>query len=156
MKKKNLKVMYFINSKKNNHLQLLEIIEEERDYLENMEITSKLLKDHSSGDRDLARIIGMTWMFNDEQEYLLNSNEFDQWDETTFRNEQAPVERKVLVVGDSFRIGMKPTLYQTFSEVKIIHRDEYTAALLDEFDPDVVVLEYVERYCGEMAGFFLE
>lgn len=136
--------------------QLLAALGQERSELSERIITSAPLVDHSSGDRDLARIVGMTWRFNDELEYMIDGVEFTQWDEKEFSNQNAKTQKKIMVIGDSFRIGLKPSLVCEFSEVLIVHRDEYTPELLENFSPDVVVLEYVERYSGEMAGFSLK
>ena len=52
----------------------------------------------------------------------------------------------VLLVGDSFRTSMIPALSKVFSDVYVLHRSFYNAIMLDEIDPDYVIVEYVERY----------
>lgn len=63
----------------------------------------------------------------------------------------------VLLVGDSFRTAMIPAMQETFSDVCVIHRSCRTPNLLDEINPEYVIMEYVERYSqsmGEMNELF--
>ena len=42
---------------------------------------------------------------------------------------------------------------RNFEEVTYCHRDSQNMGLLEQKKPDLVILEYVERYTGEMDEF---
>lgn len=58
---------------------------------------------------------------------------------------------KAVVIRDSFMSRLVPYLSRTFSEVVYIHqaslyKKKYMKALVEEFQPDVVIYEYAERH----------
>lgn len=55
-------------------------------------------------------------------------------------------ERKVLVLGDSFREEMRNHLPYNFAETHIYHYDAIDAKGIADTDADVIILEMVERY----------
>ncbi len=65
-------------------------------------------------------------------------------------------DKKIMLVGDSFSRASGPIIATQFSELLFTHRNNYTEEMLNEFHPDVVVLEFVERYsngCSSIALF---
>lgn len=60
--------------------------------------------------------------------------------------------KKVLVIGDSFRSAMRPYLSKLYREVIYIHRDNLNEKLIDEIKPDIVVHEVVERYSSNLGN----
>jgi hypothetical protein len=113
---------------------------------------------HSCGQDDLAELIGLRdKTFNDEIEYEVEGTETMNWEEFDkapndvqyFYNSDAKIKAKILLVGDSFRISMIPSLREMFSDVYVAHRVYYSTDLL-EIEPDYLIAEYVERYSGEL------
>lgn len=54
---------------------------------------------------------------------------------------------RLLYVGDSYTLKMFPFLSQSFSEMTFLHTDDmqYLPEMMDRFQPDIVVVEWVER-----------
>ncbi len=121
-------------------------------------IISKKLKDnyHYCGEDDLAKMVGLRSFFSDEIEFEIDNTisvdwnlfqtEQDNGKVSYFYNQKALNDRKLLLVGDSFRSSMVPTLCEQFTHVYVVHRSYYSYNILDEIKPDYVLAEYVERY----------
>jgi hypothetical protein len=117
---------------------------------------------HECGEDDLAKMIGMREsLFNDEIEYEIDGTEIMDWEEFEkeldnnavqyFNNPDAQINAKLLLVGDSFRIAMLPSLRETFSDVYVINRLSYSSKFLNEIEPDYLIAEYVERYSSKIG-----
>lgn len=123
----------------------------------------KIRSDQKSNACDLAAMAGITNLLNDEIEYTVDGmferdpERFEKASEfnagSFFSNDDALYKKKVLLIGDSFRAAMTPTLVNYFSEVYSIHRNDCKPELLDYFSPDYVIIEYVERYSFQMIDF---
>lgn len=121
-------------------------------------ISCKPLKGHYHycAEDDLAKMIGLLGVFDDEIEYKIEGTPSIDWQQyekeqtaeevSFFFNPQAVRNEVVLLVGDSFRTSMIPALSEVFSDVYVLHRSFYDSSMLDEIDPDYVIAEYVERY----------
>lgn len=59
--------------------------------------------------------------------------------------------KTVLFIGDSFRVAMKEHFSKLYSRVIYIHQKDYTANLIEEIKPDIVVFETVERFSSIIA-----
>lgn len=126
-------------------------------------ILSRPLKEgyHYCGNDDLARVVGLLNVFEDEVEYEISGTASMDWDtferEQTdgevsyFKNESAKKQASVLLVGDSYRTSMVPALREAFSDVYVVHRSYYSAELLDAINPDYLIAQYVERYSRDMG-----
>lgn len=104
---------------------------------------------HDTGLDDLANMIDMYTYFHDETDYKVTTN-FDMDymandSEGLFSNEAAREDKKVLLVGDSFRCAMMPALLSQYSEVYQIQSEYYDESLLETIKPDIVIYEVVER-----------
>lgn len=120
-------------------------------------ISSKSLKGnyHYCGEDDLAKMVGLRPVFDDEIEYEVDGTILMDWqsfqEEQTsnqvshFTNHDAKNQGTILLVGDSFRSSMIPSLREEFAEVYVVHRSYYTLEMLDEINPDYLLVEYVER-----------
>jgi hypothetical protein len=117
---------------------------------------------HYCGGDDLAKMVGMRdSVFNDEIEYEVEGTGVMNWKEfedeqnnnevSYFYNADAQMKATLLLVGDSFRTAMIPSLRETFSDVYVVHRSYYTADLLDEIEPEYLIAEYVERYSSNIG-----
>lgn len=111
---------------------------------------------HYGASDDLAQLTGMRFVFFNEKEYIIDGtlpvdwSEFEKEQNETgisyFYNENASIDAKIAIFGDSFRISTVPSLGEQFSEVYVAERSNFTAAVIDEINPDYVILEFVERY----------
>ena len=93
---------------------------------------------------DLSRMVGMDWKFYDTETYEIVSSGEEK------------IEEKVLLIGDSFGVSLVPCLREVFQEVDYCQRDSESTGILTQIKPDVVILEYVERYTGNMEEFTWE
>lgn len=116
----------------------------------------------SDGDThpcDLARMIGMSAWMKDDAEYSVNGTAvlalqaLEESEEPLFcfTNLDAVRDETLLLVGDSFRTAMLPSLSEMFRTVYVCHRSNFLLSYLDEVKPDYVVYQYVERYAGSIA-----
>lgn len=126
--------------------------------LDEREILSKKLWecDNRECDDDLARLSRLQFVFDDELEHVVIGTFPVDWTDIEkegyicFENPNAVCQDKILLVGDSFRRAMLPSLCERFREVYVVHRNYFEANMLHEIAPDYVIAEYVERYSGEM------
>ena len=65
--------------------------------------------------------------------------------ETVTYHSSAADPRRVLVLGDSFRYAMEDVLPCFFAEVIFVPLQQSAAATIEAYDPDVVILQQVER-----------
>ncbi|MCI9098498.1 MAG: hypothetical protein HFH58_01235 [Lachnospiraceae bacterium] len=126
------------------------------------EIQTLNLRDnyHYCGEDDLAKMLGLRMVFNDEKEYKVDGTAEIDWekfaDEQTdgvshFKNYDAMISGEVFLVGDSFRTSMIPALGETFSDVYVVHRNCYEPEMFKEINPDYLIVEYVERYSSDIG-----
>ena len=120
-------------------------------------IDTRLLDDHLSADRGLAEMAGLRWFLKDEEDYSIQANpnidykyiekEINQQGNAIIKNDKAVYNKTILVIGDSFRIAMIPSLSRYYSKVIVITgNDRYEDYA--SYHPDYVVYERVERYMG--------
>lgn len=62
-------------------------------------------------------------------------------------------ERSLFMIRDSFGEGMFPYLSSQFNESSFVHVSNYSPEMISKYDPDIVVLEMVERYT-DYSKFF--
>lgn len=136
--------------------------------LNELEINASPLKEqyHYCAKDDLAGMVGLLSVFDDDVEYKIVDDQLKaiEVDWTVFENEQesgtvshfvnedAEINQKVFLVGDSFRTAMVPTLSAVFRDVYVIQWGNYMPVLLDEIQPDFVIAEYVERFSKNIAN----
>lgn len=147
--------------------QLLDFWGIPMDNLLEREITSYALNEnyHEGAWSDLAHMAGLNYVFEDEIEYEVQGTIQIDWNQyaveqfskqvSHYTNEKALLAKKIFLIGDSFRTAMIPALSEVFQEVYVIHRSDYTPEMLETVSPDYVVVEYVERYVGQMKDFYL-
>ena len=130
--------------------------------LSEREIIARPLKEnyHDSASDDLARMAGLLRFFDNEKEYMIEGSIQPDWDIysseqergslSTYINLEAKTDKTLMLVGDSFRTAMIPTLREMFREVYVIHRSSYYPEMLETVRPDCLIAEYVERYSSEI------
>ncbi|MBR4981435.1 MAG: hypothetical protein IKY94_02620 [Lachnospiraceae bacterium] len=135
--------------------------------LENRQILSYPLKGnyHEGAWSDLAHLGGLNYIFDDEMEYEVEGTvqiDWNQYAVTQFNKEvwhysnaDAKLSQSLFLIGDSFRTAMIPALCELYQEVYVIHRTDYMPQMLEEIQPDYVIVEYVERYANQMKEFCL-
>ena len=69
--------------------------------------------------------------------------------------ETAPVDKTIMIVGDSFRKAMIPYFAKNFKKVIFLHRCDYGPYMLDAYAPDIIVCQFLERYVNTLAEFKL-
>ena len=65
----------------------------------------------------------------------------------------APINKTLMLVGDSYRSGMIPYFAKVYSKVIFLHRCDYANHLLDAYQPDVVIGQFLERYVDTVSEF---
>ena len=125
-------------------------------------ISETMLRDgyHYGADEDLARMAGLRFLFNDDTEYLIDETPLTDWaayadDQNNgrpsyYENDSALCDKTVVLIGDSFRSAMVPSLRQAFAGVYIIDIESYDVNIIDEICPDIVIYEFVERKVGDI------
>jgi len=104
-----------------------------------------------SASDDLAGMLGMREYYNDEIEYSIADNVEVDWSAIdNIKNINAKRDKTLLLIGDSFRTAMAPTLATEFKNVHLIHRSNYSSEMLETIQPDYIIVEYVERYSSEI------
>lgn len=86
---------------------------------------------------DLATIAGVTADYSQDTVYVF---EKESADPAQYRDE------KCLIVGDSFSGFLSTIAKGYYKEVKWKHTSDFTMDVVDEFQPDVIIWETVERY----------
>lgn len=99
------------------------------------------LEKKDSNYNDLSRMVGMDGKFYDKESYEI------------IPDKKEKIEESVFLIGDSFGVSFLPCLQQEFEEVTYCHRNSRNMGLLEHTNPDLVILEYVERYTEEMDEF---
>lgn len=115
---------------------------------------------HLGAYDDLATICGLNEYYNDDLEYNVQGTMLIDWSSygeeqnndtvSVYINDLPIINKKLLLVGDSYRTSMVPALAEVYEEVYVISRESFSYNIVDEIDPDYLILEYVERYSGEL------
>lgn len=92
---------------------------------------------------DLPRISGTSDRFS-ENDYVLDSDKVLK---------EAKKGGILLVIGDSFGDAMLHTAKYYFDEVYHVRIKNYSGELLDEYKPDLVIVECVERYLDDLEQY---
>ena len=69
--------------------------------------------------------------------------------------ESAPVDKTLMIVGDSFRKAMIPYFAKNYKKVIFLHRCDYGPYMLDAYAPDIIVCQFLERYVNTVPEFKL-
>lgn len=115
---------------------------------------------HYCGKADLAELIGLRLVFDDEMEYEVEGTSQMEWQEfeeeqekgniSHYVNKDASNQSTIFLVGDSFRVSMVPALREVYRDVYVVHRSNYKEGMLEKINPDYLLFEYVERYSDRM------
>ncbi len=116
-------------------------------------------------DKDLSKMMNVIGYFEDDvvtidhksgsNDYEVTKKDGNTSDITVSVNRKAPIDKTVMVVGDSYRNATKPFFMRMFKKCILLHRNDYKKAMLEEYGVDVVVLEFVERYLPMVGKYSL-
>ncbi|MBR3929431.1 MAG: hypothetical protein IKJ65_10570 [Clostridia bacterium] len=115
---------------------------------------------------DLAYMLGMTDALPDDADYnivdtsapaaIRKDASFGDGDTMVRYTNTEGNGKTLLVVRDSFAVFMMPYFNNHFSECIYIHVSHYNPSMIQEYDPDYVIYETVERYIENSANFYVK
>ena len=121
--------------------QMTKLFFEEGESLEGREIT--VTADTNRYHADLIKMTGLGSWFG-----------YDNYYEVSYEKEE-PYDKTILFVGDSCREALEKYIKKGFENSVVIHRNDYTPELIEQIKPDIVVLEFAERYSEKMGDIVL-
>jgi hypothetical protein len=131
--------------------QLLEKLYGKRGTLLDQNVIKKIVL-----QKDLAKMVNMEWFFDDDYDYSLESLDPMKSDtDTCHVNENARYDNSILLIGDSFMKAFAPHICNDFKKACIINRSNYSPEILKTCSPDIVVIEFVERYSDQLSTWNL-
>ena len=101
--------------------------------------------------------MGFSGRFNYDYEYYVSEYPLlSDWERTEYSNSDSIYEESILLVGDSFRISLMPYFSKDFRSVKTIDFLACTEEILGEYQPDIVILELLERNDEVLSYYSLD
>ena len=106
-------------------------------------------------NRDLVNMLGINDYFRDVEPTVkyLDMNEYTSNTILTKTNnifitecKEAPIDKTIMIVGDSYRNAMIQFFARTYKKCIFMHRDDYKATMIEEYTPNILISENVERY----------
>lgn len=122
------------------------------------------LEQNNYSNWDLAYLIQMQKKYNNDVNYGVygypneGTRVYEIYDKDTkiiSYNEYAKAG-KLFMIRDSFGQYMSEYLAAAFSETYTVHREVFKQEMIEEYQPDVVVIELVERYVDILSQFRFE
>lgn len=111
---------------------------------------------------DLSGLLGMgdylkggqIYTLSDYSPHTLDRQVSSDLSEFVYTNENGDgADEKLFIIGDSFSTMMSPYIASHYNNTYLNFYFNYTRAMLDREDPDIVVFETVERYLDRMQEF---
>ncbi|MCR5303736.1 MAG: hypothetical protein K6E33_04170 [Lachnospiraceae bacterium] len=112
--------------------------------------------------RDLARLIHLQDILVDDYSYHITKycdSEFtyeEDKDKHFHGTGENPDDRKVMLIGDSYRLSMQPFALNSFREGYSEYYYNYSKELLDREKPDIFIYESLERFLNNLLNFSLD
>ncbi len=106
---------------------------------------------------DLAKMLGFDGVTNED----LSDVRFSRYTEyetdilktrtdiVITANNNPLYEKKILLVGDSFRTALLEYCAKTYESCIFMHKEDYRPGMINQYSPDIVISENVERYIEE-------
>lgn len=107
-----------------------------------------------SGIKDILKDIEITVEFLPDVKYEQTTIETENRIEI-MTCKDAQIDKTLLIVGDSFRVAMIPYFSKIYSKVIFMHRCDYASYVLDAYQPDIIVCQFLERYVDTLKDFKL-
>lgn len=134
--------------------QVIASLGKERIYLSECEVNQTQMSDRISGKNDLEKMMGFSGVLEEDYEYYLSEYPLlEDWEKEEYNNQNAVNDERVLLVGDSFRISLLPYLSKGFENVKVVDFTTYSQEILEEYQPDIVIWELLERNDEQLKDF---
>lgn len=111
--------------------------------------TSYKVIDYSNVD-GLSQMLNVAPILEPEEQYIVP--EYQRDDKSIIYNDER-FDVKLLICGDSFRIGLEPFLAADFMGMEEAHRGLLEDNQIMNSDADVVILEFVERYVDQLKTY---
>lgn len=126
--------------------QLLEYLGIVLPDLSDKKIYDEQLVYHPSAEDDLAREMSLVGCFEPDREYIIDGYPLlEDYNQEEFSSSNPIINQRILFAGDSFRNNVKTYIAKDFADSKVIYQYDLCESIVDEYKPDVVVLEYVDR-----------
>lgn len=116
-------------------------------------VTSEMVEEGDHTVSDLADMVGLRSVFPKDNGFRVSkyTQQGDVTNEqigelTHYHNENADIDKTILLVGDSFRDSMIPILISLYKDFYMVHREQFKSDMINTSNPDEVILEIVERH----------
>lgn len=134
--------------------QTIECLGKNRRFLSEYVVQKEYLSGRLSGKGDLENMMGFSGVFNQDYEYYVSEYPLlEDWGQEEYANQTGIYEEKVLLVGDSYRISLLPYFSKDFKSVRTVDFLACSQEILDEYQPDIVILELLERNDEHMSYY---
>lgn len=134
--------------------QTMDALGKSRRFLSELEVKKERLSDRPSGKGDLENMMGFSGVFNKDYEYYVSEYPLlKDWEQEEYTNPEGIYEEKVLLVGDSYRISLLPYFSKDFKNIRTVDFLACSQEVLDEYQPDTVILELLERNDEHMSYY---
>jgi len=102
----------------------------------------EIITENTNTSGDLAAMINMTDKYNNDSFYSVASDSYDP---------ALQVPEDLLIIGDSFSTLMMDDLKYYFEDARQVGVWTFKKSMLDEYQPDVIIWECVERYADRFS-----
>lgn len=107
------------------------------------------LKVATNFDDDIINMLNLKGYIEPSIDYRLENVKADLMtneQDIAFENERAAINKKVLLIGDSYRVSFAQHLNSAFSRLRVCRRDSVKQDVLTSFKPDIVIILSVSRF----------
>lgn len=123
------------------------------------DLTDDMISVGNRASADLVKLAGLDNVFKPDYgftvNYVISDGTTIEKDMQHFHNDNADNDKTLLIIGDSFRSAMIPTLRAAFRDVYAVNRAVYESGDYLDCNPDYVILEFVERHSDLIKDFEL-
>ena len=130
------------------------------DNIDNVNIKSLSANERFNFDiyhyNDLANLLGLSKIkyYNNDKAYIISNyitknydtNYYISWDNFSFNSKSYKSKDNIMIIRDSFIMGMLDYIATRFKQSEFIHIDSFKNKNITEYNPDIVVFESVEKY----------
>lgn len=113
------------------------------------------LKTKIKTDDDIIKMLNLKGYIEPSIDYIFNNVNYQlmtsEQKDISFVNEKSPINKKVLLIGDSYRVAFAGHLNSSFSNLRVCDRHKITQDAVTSFKPDIVIVLSVSRYITEAA-----
>ncbi|WP_242049706.1 alginate O-acetyltransferase AlgX-related protein [Brachyspira aalborgi] len=105
---------------------------------------------------DMAYLLSLSSLkyYNDDKTYIISNyitknyetNYFISWDNFSFNSKSYKSKNNIMIMRDSYAMGMLDYIATEFKQSEFIHIDSFKNENITEYKPDIVVFESVERF----------